>query len=287
VDFAFSQARHERAAERRSDDAWHSDPTLRLMLLTDELIATDDGPSVLWVEPSEAPPGEWILLGPQFVDGVEQLRAAVVVAEFAEGFASMSMRTLAPLLSAEEASFAVHAVAIARWLVGHTYCSRCGDYLSATQGGHLLNCAGCGAQHFPRTDPAGIVLVTDADDRALLARNASWDERRFSTLAGFVEAGESVEDAVRREVHEEVGVRIGEVRYAASQPWPFPSSLMLGFFASATTFDIVPDANEIAEADWFSRSELRRFVEEGQLILPPLGVSIARSLIDQWLAGGA
>ena len=131
------------------------------------------------------------------------------------------------------------------------------------------------------------MLVLDEQDRALIARNSRWPEQWFSTLAGFVEPGESLEDAVRRETFEEVGVVVDEVNYLASQPWPFPTSLMLGFHAQATTTEIVLDENEIAEARWFTREELRAANHAGEVKLPPSGVSISTWLIEQWLGDKA
>lgn len=147
--------------------------------------------------------------------------------------------------------------------------------------GHVMRCTagGCGAEFFPRLDPAIIVLVTDASgERALLGRQASWAQGRYSTIAGFVEPGESLEDAVIREVEEETGVLTGDVEYVASQPWPFPSSLMLGFCAVARTHDITLRDGELEDARWFTRAELT----SGPATLPPAGAISAR-LIDAWL----
>src|SRR5690606_24861620 len=138
---------------------------------------------------------------------------------------------------------------------------------------------------YPRTDPAVIMLVTDGDDRALLARNPHWPEGRFSTLAGFVEPGEALEDAVRREVAEEVGLVVEEATYLGSQPWPFPQSLMLGFRARATSTDITVDRDEIAEAQWFTRDELLEAAQQDRIVLPPPGVSISRWLVEDWFGG--
>ena len=152
----------------------------------------------------------------------------------------------------------VHAVALENWQRLHRFCSRCGERTVIAAAGHIRRCPACGAEHYPRTDPAVIMLVTDDQDRVLLGRQVHWPEGRFSTLAGFVEPGESIEQSVRREVFEEAGVTVGEVEYVASQPWPFPSSLMLGFMARATSSEITVDGEEIQEARWFSREELRR-----------------------------
>jgi NAD+ diphosphatase len=144
-------------------------------------------------------------------------------------------------------------------------------------------CAECGKQQFPRADPAVIMLVTDGE-RALLGRQSVWPAGRYSTLAGFVEPGESLEDAVRREVAEEVGVTIGEVRYFGNQPWPMPASLMVGFFAHAETEEISVDEDEIEAARWFTRDQVREEAESGTLELPG-GISISRSLVEAWYGG--
>lgn len=280
-DFAFARQLHDRAGHLRSRDVDWKTPELRVLVLAGEHVATIEGPALRWIGIDEAPEGQWIFLGTH--GGAPY--AAVVVSRVEQEFQPTSIRVLAPMLSVEELSLGIHAVAMARWLQTHVYCSRCGEYLYAESGGHLLRCPECGAQHFPRTDPAVIMLITDDQDRALLARNPTWPEGRFSTLAGFVEPGESLEDTVRREVAEEVGVQVGEVSYLASQPWPFPSSLMLGFFGRALTTDIVPDEDEIAEARWFTREELRDLGTSNEVVLPPAKVSISRWLIERWFGG--
>ncbi|HZC25891.1 MAG TPA: NAD(+) diphosphatase, partial [Actinopolymorphaceae bacterium] len=191
------------------------------------------------------------------------------------------LREAGGLLSDRDAGVFVHAVALANWHAAHPCCARCGTRTAPTDGGHVRRCPSCGAEHFPRTDPAIIVLVADADDRCLLGRQARWPEKRFSTLAGFVEPGEPLEHAVAREVHEETGIEVVDPVYAGSQPWPFPSSLMLGFFARAVTTQIKVDEEEIEEARWLSRAELTAAVDSGELLLPGK-VSIARRLIESW-----
>jgi NAD+ diphosphatase len=178
----------------------------------------------------------------------------------------------------------VLAVGLANWHATHRHCPRCGAPTVVEQAGFVRRCPADGSEHSPRTDPAIIVLVTDASgDLALLGSSGRWGPGRFSTLAGFVEPGEAAEGAVVREVLEESGVAIGEVTYLGSQPWPFPSSLMLGFTARALDPDAVPqgDGVEIVEARWFSRAQVLAGIADGSLGLPP-AVSIARRLIEHW-----
>lgn len=278
--FAFETALHDRAAHLRADE-WRTDD-LRVMVLGGEHVATIDGPAIRWLSAAEAPDGEWVYLGQH---GDATYAAVVVDGRVPAELSPVSVRVLAPLLGAGDLSLAVHAVAMARWLAATPFCPRCGERTQVRAAGHLRHCTGCGTDHFPRTDPAVIMLVTDADDRALLGRTHAWPPGRFSTLAGFVEPGEGLEDAVRREVAEETGVRVGEVTYGGSQPWPFPSSLMLGFFGRAESTEIVVDGTEMAEARWVSRDELSALSEAGELLLPPPYVSISRWLIDTWHQG--
>jgi NAD+ diphosphatase len=196
------------------------------------------------------------------------------------------LRPLAPLLQADAASLLAYARALVLWRARHRYCGVCGAPNLRARAGHVLRCSreSCAHETFPRLDPAIIVLVSDASgERALLGRQASWPAGRYSTIAGFVEAGESLEDAVIREVDEETGVQVGDVEYVASQPWPFPSSLMLGFRAVARSHDISLRDGELEDARWFSRAD----VAAGHPALPPTG-SISARLIDGWFrqAGG-
>lgn len=173
------------------------------------------------------------------------------------------------------------------WHTAQRHCGRCGAPTIAAEAGHTLNCTNtsCGATHHPRIDPAVITLVTDGE-RVLLGRNRRRPGSIYTCFAGFVEAGESLEAAVEREVLEEVGVRLAEVRFHSSQPWPFPAQLMVGFTATAATFDIRLDEEEIAEARWFTRDELRAIVPEGPVQLPR-GDSVARRMIEGWIRGEA
>ncbi|MFN8075853.1 MAG: NAD(+) diphosphatase [Kineosporiaceae bacterium] len=185
---------------------------------------------------------------------------------------------------AVEVAAVTAGVALAAWHAAHPRCAACGEPTRVASAGWTRACPACGRSHFPRTDPAVIMAVCDEEDRLLLGRQASWPEGRWSTLAGFVEPGESLETAVRREVAEECGVVVGEVTYQGSQPWPFPCSLMLGFSGVATTTVIRVDGVELAGAGWWTRERLAADVADGTVSLPP-GLSIARRLIEQWFGG--
>ncbi|MCC2592808.1 NAD(+) diphosphatase [Tessaracoccus sp. OS52] len=176
------------------------------------------------------------------------------------------------------------AVALVRWHGTRPRCDRCGEPTIPDSGGARRRCPECGALAFARQDPAVIVAILDPSDRLLLARQSIWPESRVSVIAGFVEAGESLEQAVWREVAEEVGVALSAVRYVSSQPWPMPRSLMLGFVAAASDARLQPDGDEIVEARYWERDELTRAVAAGELTLPG-GASIARQLVDAWLSG--
>ena len=198
------------------------------------------------------------------------------------GLRAAGLREAAALLNDRDAGLFTHAVALANWHATHTHCPRCGTPTVTVAAGHAQRCPADGSEHFPRVDPAVIMLVTDPDDRCLLARNRRWPERRVSILAGFVEPGESAEQAVAREVEEETAIAVTRVRYVGSQPWPMPQSLMLGFRAEAgVELDLRVDEDEIAEAHWYSREELRGALAAGEILLPP-PVSIAHRLIESW-----
>ena len=188
------------------------------------------------------------------------------------------LRTTAGQLPRDEAGLLAYARAMVLWRQRHRYCGRCGSATRSESAGHVMKCGnpGCGSEHFPRLDPAIIVLVTDGE-RALLGRQAAWPAGRYSTIAGFVEPGESLEDAVVREVLEETGVTVTEASYHSSQPWPFPSSLMVGFTALATP-DAVPRVDEeLEDVRWFTREE----IASGHPGLP-LPQSVSFRLIEDW-----
>ena len=189
------------------------------------------------------------------------------------------LRYLGTVLPPDEANLVAHARALVLWHASQVFCGTCGSAARPGAAGNSRICINdsCGREIFPRVDPAIIVLV-EHGKRCLLGRQQSWPEGRYSTIAGFVEPGESLEDAVRREVYEETNVRVGKVTYHSSQPWPFPSALMLGFTAEATTTDIELNDGELDDARWFTREDLRSDFPK-----LPFRISIARRLVDGWL----
>ncbi|MGH3274772.1 MAG: NAD(+) diphosphatase, partial [Streptosporangiaceae bacterium] len=247
----------------------------------------DDGTRLVFVTPEQAPEGIRLLLGVA-ADGVAYfgvngpLPDAGTARHDGAQVRAVSLREAGPLLSDRDAGLMTHAVALANFHDTHHFCPNCGHPSEPVPGGHARRCTAEGTEEFPRVDPAMIVLVTDPDDRCLLARNAAWPPHRVSILAGFVEAGESAEHAVVREVGEEVGIAVGRVRYLGSQPWPMPQSLMLGFRAEAVgDLELHTDDDEITEASWYSRAELREAIASGAVRLPP-PVSIAHQIIQSW-----
>lgn len=194
------------------------------------------------------------------------------------------LRELMPALDDADRELVVAAVALAQWHRTLPHCGLCGAATLVTLGGMVRHCPSCGRDRFPRSDPAIIVAVLDADDRLLLGHQSVWPAGRMSILAGFVTVGESLEQAVHREVAEETGLRLSGVRYVASQPWPFPRSLMLGFVARAIDTEITVDEVEIEHARWFTRDQLTAAVAAGEVGLPG-EASIAHRLIANWRAG--
>lgn len=198
------------------------------------------------------------------------------------GFADLRLRLTR--LDAREGELAATARALFEWHRTHRFCACCGQPSDLAEAGWMRRCPACGAGHFPRTDPVAIMLVTRGD-QVLLGRSPGWPEGMFSCLAGFMEPGETLEDAVRREVAEETGVQVGAVRYVGSQPWPFPASLMLGCRAEALSAALQPDPAEIEAALWVSRSRLAAiFAGTDPVILPPRRGAIAGWLLRLWLA---
>ncbi len=183
-----------------------------------------------------------------------------------------------------EAAVLAHARGLMHWRLRHRFCGVCGAPCEARNAGHVMRCTACDAEHFPRTDPAVIMLI-HRGDRTVLGHSQRFPRANmYSTLAGFVEPGESLEEAVRREVREEAGIDVGDVQYHSSQPWPFPGNIMLGFYGEALTEDIVVEEAELMDVRWFTRAELREPDAHGFML--PRNDSIARRLIEDWLAAG-
>jgi NAD+ diphosphatase len=197
----------------------------------------------------------------------------------------VGLRDVAAAMTDRDAGVFVEAVAIANWHAVHTHCPRCGTPTTMTRSGWVRECPKDRSEHFPRTDPAIIVTVTDRQDRLLLGNNVAWGPRRYSTLAGFVEPGESLEAAVVREVHEESNLVVHSPEYLGSQPWPFPQSLMLGYTAITDDPEAADaDREEVAHVRWFTRDELAASVASGEVTIPG-SASISRALIEHWFGG--
>lgn len=283
----------DRAAHLRADDEWlaraWANPSSRAIVVDAGRALVDEHDVLVFSRTADAPTGERYFLG---VAAPSEVEANVGVFAIAaplpdpppSGMRATNLREVGAVLSDADAGLFAHAAALEQWHARHVRCPLCGAATVVALAGHVRRCVNDGSEHYPRTDPAVIMLVTDNDDRCLLGRQPSWPADRMSTLAGYVEAGETLEHAVVREVFEEVGVRVADVRYVASQPWPFPSSLMLAFTAKATTTELTIDGDEIAEARWFARDELRTAIADGSLRLP-MSASVAFYLIDGWFGG--
>jgi NAD+ diphosphatase len=319
---AFTGARLDRAADgRRRDPAWLAaqlaDPAARAVVAgTEGVRMTGDRLAVVPVAeaPAAAPP---VLLGldaegplfavdedvppagpsapPPLAAGARRGDPARAPAP-ADGDRPVGLRDAVVVLSQEEGGIVAYAAALLNWHRRHRFCAACGALSEHAEGGLVRSCPRCGTEHHPRTDPVVIMVVTDGE-RLLLGRQAIWPPRRYSALAGFVEAGESLEEAVAREVLEEARVEIEPPQYVASQPWPFPASLMLGFRARWRTGTPRPEVGEIEDVRWFSRDEVAAAAaldgdpwgaapgpgdDDGGLLLPPRH-AIARRLVEGWL----
>jgi NAD+ diphosphatase len=290
---ALARGTLDRVSHRRGDDEWlakaWADPRTRVLVIDDGRALVRFGgnrPELVLIPPAQAPDGPRFLLG---VDAACHayftVMAPLPAAVDQDGVEPAGLRRVGALLGDRDAGLLTHAAGLANWHATHTHCPRCGSPTEPVLSGASRVCRADGSEHFPRTDPAVIMAVTDPDDRILLARGPDWGLRRMSVLAGFVEPGESAERAVAREVAEETGITVGEIHYLGSQPWPLPRSLMLGFWARAAGGQqIRVDSEEIAEAHWFSRDELRAALDAGDLGLPG-AVSIAHRIIEAWYGG--
>lgn len=308
-DLAFADSGLDRAGHLRGDDAaladllargrvlplWRGKPLVRdgiglgWLAAGHPALARGDAPVFLGLDGGEgvfaqdisdwAPEAGAEAVQAGFYDASEQRHPALP-----EGWTFRELRGVMLALTPREAELAASAKAVAGWHRSHRFCSVCGAPSAPVQAGWQRRCTACAAHHFPRTDPVVIMLVTRGV-RALVGRSPGWPEGMYSCLAGFVEPGETVEAAVRREVAEETGIRIGRVRYHASQPWPYPASLMLGCVAEAESETIAPDPAELEDARWIDRSEMVT-VMAGQhpAIRPARRGAIAHLLIRDWLA---
>ena len=301
----------DRAAAVRRDPGWISarveDPDTRFLLfrgLRPLLRDTNRGPRIAWLRRADSEGGyaldpdveqKAILLG---LDDDEVAHFALSTDDTVKGLEAPApaefrdTRTSAALLPAPESAIVAQARSLVSWHNSHPFCARCGGRTVSVEAGYSRRCArtACGAMHFPRTDPV-VIMVVSRGDRALLGRSVReprYPVGLFSCLAGYVEPGESVEEAVRREVQEEAGIEIGRVRYHSSQPWPFPSTLMIGCFAEAVSDLISIDPEEVEEVRWFTRREVRtaldRWNEPDGIRLPP-PITAAHRLIAAWLEG--
>jgi NAD+ diphosphatase len=285
----------DRRAEAREDAGWvqaaRRDPDTRYLINqgSAQLLTAGQAPGIALLTNDAplvrtAPDHLLLLLGWRAHTRIVMLDLPLSVSpELPENTAFQELRPLAPLLEGHDAALLAYARALGAWRGRQLHCGVCGQPTEPTHAGHCLRCSNpaCAQEFFPRLDPAIIVLVSDGE-RALLGRQPSWPPRRYSTIAGFVEPGESLEDAVAREVFEETGVVAHNIRYHSSQPWPFPSSLMLGFFASAAPESAVRLGGELEDARWFTRQQ----IQSGEALAPPTQ-SISWRLIETWLHGAA
>ena len=284
---ALSRHAHNRLGRQRTDAAWlekrWADPDTRVLVVAGTRLRVVDG-DVPFVSPADAPQGVRVLLGEEH--GATYF-ACLVPPDDAPGARDewLPLRGVLPLLPEHPdlTPLLFHAVGLAEWHVATRFCPRCGGEMESRAAGHELRCSRCDRPQFPRTDPAVIMAVVH-DGSILLGRQPGWPDGRWSTLAGFCEPGETLEQAVRREVMEEVGIPVGEVHWFGNQPWPLPASLMLGFVAEAESRDIDVDGAEIEAARWFTRDEFRAAVDTGEVAVPR-GVSISSSLLAHWYGG--
>ncbi len=294
----FSGSPLDRADTRRRDAGWLrerlADESTRILPVWKLAVLVREGtsPKLAWATPDllegRDAEADSVFLG--IGDGVAHF--AVDLSASADplneyGFAGVAhfpdLRATAAQLPPGDAAIAAQARHVVDWHSRHGFCPGCGEKTRAKDAGWARSCSACGAEHFPRTDPVVIMLVVDGD-KCLLGRQPAWPRPFFSALAGFVEPGETLEEAVRREVREEAGLEVDAIRYAASQPWPFPASLMLGCFAEARTREIVVDRHELEEAAWFTREQVSKALAAptADLAVPP-PMAIAHHLIRAWV----
>ena len=278
----FTGSTLDRADALRKDPgaiiAARADPAARWLVFDDLRPVLKDG-AVVWAYRSDVPhDAPSVFLG--LDDGRPRFAAAASAADL-DG-EPVDARAAGTLLPASDAASVAHGRSLLDWHARHRFCANCGAPTEVQKAGHARHCPACGAEHFPRTDPVVIMLALHGD-RALVGRQPRFPRRFFSALAGFVEPGESLEEAVARELYEEAGIRTTRVRYIASQPWPFPSSLMIGAFAESLGDTLTLDGDELEDARWVSRAEVRAACAgTGDWLAPP-PLAIARTLLDAWV----
>ena len=316
----FAGGRLDRAGHQRRDEAWvkglRADPASRFLALLrlEALIDGAAGPAIAWLErPAVAQDlaagARCILLGLDggtahfAVDVSPRSEDSAAEPPFADRGEFHDVRRIAGQVPREDAAILAQARSMIDWHARHSFCAQCGQPTKSSADGYVRRCIdeACDAQHFPRTDPVVIMLVTDGD-RCLVGRSGRFAIKLYSALAGFLEPGETIEEGVRREVMEEAGIKVGAVRYHSSQPWPYPSSLMIGCMADALTTDIHVDREELEDAQWFSRDVMREAVaraaavtdpltrppedDDGPIPILPAPMAIAHQLIRAWVEEG-
>ena len=290
----------DRVSHLRRDGAWLearlNDPESRFLPFWRQQVLVKSEPALAWarsdlcarVNPDAGP----ILLGmgggvAHFAIDVSALETPLETLGLAGAAEFKEPHAVVSALPASDAAIVAQGRGMLIWHGRHRFCGVCGEPTSVKEAGYMRECDACDAEHFPRTDPV-VIMLTHQRDRCLLGRQAMFPKGMWSTLAGFVEPGESLEEAVRREVAEESGIEVGDVRYHASQPWPFPANLMIGCMAEARTTDITVDRDELEDARWFTRGELARAILEpaqsSDLFVPP-PMAIGHHLIRDWVDG--
>ena len=305
-DLALSRAVLDRSGVERRDEGLVerllADPSTRVLELRGDRAPVESEPNGQFTEPGDvrlrlrAPTaedsGRLVLFAGRDGDGTPYVGVALPAEGVgpnerhrprppdAEGW--VTLRQAGAALGDRDAGLFTTVLALANWHGMHTHCSRCGIPTAPAEGGWLRVCPADHSEHYPRTDPAVIMAVVDEEERLLLGRGPQWPDNRFSVLAGFVEPGESLEAAVAREVEEEVGIDVTDIRYLGNQPWPFPSSVMIGFTSRALGTNIRLDPHELSEAKWVTRDDYRAALRTGA-IHRPFGLSIAKRIIEHWL----
>lgn len=289
---AFAGSPIDRADHIRTDDAalaelmnWRA----RVLMMDGLLPGVDDHGGLVWGSLADvAPEAELVFLG--LMDGKAHFAPVPPAGADGPAYAMPSAWQVMQLLSPPDLAIYGGARSLADWHARHRFCARCGAPTKLVKGGWQRHCDACGADHFPRTDPVTIMLVeheANGEQRLLLGRQPRFPPKMYSALAGFVEPGETIEEAVAREIHEEAGVRVRDVRYIASQPWPFPSQLMIGCTSVADDPELTIDTSELEDARWFTRAELEEARTAGdagtELLYFPRPFAIAHHLIAWWL----